>query len=80
MPSKVWDEITYPFPDFNDGTVEVWELIGVRAWMNQILLCSITGKNFNFGAFFSYLKHMPLFMINLVHESNTIVSRAPILI
>ena len=27
MPSKVWDEITYPFPNFNSCTVEVWELI-----------------------------------------------------
>ena len=25
IPSKVWDEITYPFPNFNDSTVEVWE-------------------------------------------------------
>ena len=24
---KVWDEITYPFPNFNDATVEVWEWI-----------------------------------------------------
>ena len=23
MPSNVWDEITYPFPNFNGGTVEV---------------------------------------------------------
>ena len=23
MPGKVWDEITYPFPNFNDATVEV---------------------------------------------------------
>ena len=22
---NVWDEITYPFPNFNGGTVEVWE-------------------------------------------------------
>ena len=27
MPYKVWDEITYPFPNFNGGTVEVWEWI-----------------------------------------------------
>ena len=27
MPSKVWDEITYAFPNFNDFTVEVWEWI-----------------------------------------------------
>ena len=27
MPSKVWDEITYPFPNFNGCTVEVWKWI-----------------------------------------------------
>ena len=25
MPSKVWDEVTNSFPNFNDCTVEVWE-------------------------------------------------------
>ena len=24
MPSKMWDEITYPFPNFNGCTVDVW--------------------------------------------------------
>ena len=28
MPSKVWDEITYPFLNFNGCTVEVKEWIG----------------------------------------------------
>ena len=28
MPSKRWDEFTYPFPNFNGCTVEVWEWIG----------------------------------------------------
>ena len=27
MSSKAWDEITYPFPNFNGGTIEVWEQI-----------------------------------------------------
>ena len=27
MPSKVWDEITYAFPNFNSTIVEVWEWI-----------------------------------------------------
>ena len=27
MPCKLWDEITYPFPNFNGCTVEVWEWI-----------------------------------------------------
>ena len=27
MPNKVWYEITYPFPNFNGYTVEVWEWI-----------------------------------------------------
>ena len=29
MHSKVWDEIIYPFPNFNGCTVEVWE------WLNN---------------------------------------------
>ena len=32
MPSKVWDEITYPFPNFNGATIEV------REWMNILTL------------------------------------------
>ena len=27
MPSKMWDEIIYPFPNFNGYTIEVWERI-----------------------------------------------------
>ena len=27
MPSKMWDEITYPFPNFDGATIEVWEWI-----------------------------------------------------
>ena len=28
---KVWDEITYPFPNFNGAAVEVWE------WINNFI-------------------------------------------
>ena len=28
MPSKVCDEITYPFANFNAAAIEVWEWIG----------------------------------------------------
>ena len=28
---KMWEEITYPFPDFNGATVEVWE------WINNFI-------------------------------------------
>ena len=28
---KVWDDITFPFPNFNGASVEVWE------WMNNII-------------------------------------------
>ena len=31
MPNKVWDEIIYPFPNFNGCTVEVWE------WINNFI-------------------------------------------
>ena len=27
MPSKVWDESIYPFPNFNGTAIEVWEWI-----------------------------------------------------
>ena len=27
MPSKVWDEITYPVSNFSGGAIEVWEWI-----------------------------------------------------
>ena len=26
MSSNVWDDITYPLPNFHDAAVEVWEL------------------------------------------------------
>ena len=29
---KVWDEITYPFPNFNGATIEVWE------WIHNFML------------------------------------------
>ena len=32
MPGKVWNEVTYPFANFNGTTVEVWE------WISNILL------------------------------------------
>ena len=31
MPSKVWDEITDPFPNFNCCSVEIWK------WMNDFI-------------------------------------------
>ena len=35
MPSKRWDEITYPFPNFNGPIVEVWE------WISSFIALSI---------------------------------------
>ena len=32
MPNKVWDKISYPFPNFNGSTVEVWE------WISNFIL------------------------------------------
>ena len=31
MPGKVWDEIIYPFPNFNGVTIEVW------GWINNFI-------------------------------------------
>ena len=32
MTSNVWDETTYPFPNFNGSTVEAWE------WISNFIL------------------------------------------
>ena len=40
MPSKVWDEITYPFPNFNDRSVEVWE--GISNFILHFIMGLIT--------------------------------------
>ena len=41
MTNNVWDEITYPFPNFNGTAVEVWEWIS-----NFILLTFYNGCNY----------------------------------
>ena len=40
MPSKVWDEITYPFPNFNCATVELWGWIS--NFSSHIMMAVIT--------------------------------------
>ena len=40
MPSKMWDEITYQFPNFNGYTVEVWEWIS--NFISHIIMDVIT--------------------------------------
>ena len=40
MPGNMWDKITYPFPNFNNATVEVWEWI--RNCMSQFIMNVIT--------------------------------------
>ena len=40
MPSKVWDEITYPFPNFNGATVEVW--VWISNFIPHIIMDVIT--------------------------------------
>ena len=40
MPGNVWDEIPYPFPNFNDCTVEVWD--GISNFIPHIIIDVIT--------------------------------------
>ena len=40
MPSKVWDESTYQFPNFNGNTVEVWE--GISNLISHFIVDMIT--------------------------------------
>ena len=41
MPSKVWDEITYPFTNFNGCTVDFWKLIS--DFMPYFIMDAIAG-------------------------------------
>ena len=40
MPSKMWDEITYPFPNFNGINVAVW--VWIRNFNPQLVMNGIT--------------------------------------
>ena len=40
MSSKKWDEITYPYPNLNGSTVDVWEWIS--NFISRILIDVIT--------------------------------------
>ena len=45
MPSKVWREITFPFPNFNSATIEVGEGISnftqTLKWMQLLIRAGI---------------------------------------
>ena len=38
----MWDEITYPFPNFNGCTIKFWELIGTHLLGMQLLIHAAT--------------------------------------
>ena len=40
MGSKLWDEITYPFPNFNGATIGVWEWVSY--FISHIIMDVIT--------------------------------------
>ena len=40
MTKKLWDEILYPFPNFNGTTVEVWEWI--KSFIPHFMICAVT--------------------------------------
>ena len=37
MPNNVWDAVTYPFPNFNDAAVEVWEWIFIPYFIMDVI-------------------------------------------
>ena len=43
---KVWNEITYPFPNFNGGTVEVWEWIS--NYIPRVIMDVITKAKYKY--------------------------------
>ena len=53
MLSQVWDEITYPFPNFNGCTMEVWEWI----------------SNFIPHTLYNGCNYLPMLGLKLIHVS-----------
>ena len=45
MPSKVWDEINYPFPNLNGCTIELWEWISnfIRHFIMDVITYPFLG-------------------------------------
>ena len=50
MPGKVWDEITYQFPNINGATIEVWEWLSyfILHFMIDVITYPIWGWNQSF--------------------------------
>ena len=47
MPSKMWDEIMYTFPNFNSYTIEVWEWISnfITHFIMDVITCPFWDLN-----------------------------------
>ena len=78
MPSKVWDEITYPFPNFNGATVEVWEWISnyIPHFMMMSLLIHAAikvskGSHRNYDM--AHTQHKKLFMLHGIYCMTTVM-------
>ena len=53
MLGKVWDDITYPFLNFNSATVEVWELI--THFIPNFIMDVITYREIFSAIFYAFL-------------------------
>ena len=49
MSSKEWDKITYPIPNFNECTIEVWEWINNFSLHLRMIYLSMIGLKLQKG-------------------------------
>ena len=78
MPSKGWGEITYPFPNFNDCAVEVWEWIS--NFVPHFLIDVITYPTYDHPSYGMYCSYGMSLMICFIsrktayHQSGSCTS------
>ena len=79
---NVWDEITYPFPNFNSVAVEVWEWIGnfmSHRICEYLSMLKLKWNHVNKGVPWRHLlKFVPLLTRNRNHWKNTVLLKSVI--
>ena len=79
---NVWDEITYPFPNFNSVAVEVWEWIGnfmSHRICEYLSMLRLKWNHVNKGVLWRHLlKFVPLLTRNRNHWKNTVLLKSVI--
>ena len=69
MPSKLWDEITYPLPNFDGCTLEVWEW--VSNFIPHIIMDVITYPCWDYTMLVKGVPHVMRLMCDLTLKKSS---------